>query len=290
MNKLKLSILLSAFYFLVPASFAGAATFYFNSDIGSEVGVGQIIPVNILLDSDGQNLNAVETKIIYSGNLLKPVSVNDASSIFGLWLERPNLESGALAVKGIIPNGFNWNAGVLLRVYFEALRAGEARLSFEQTSALLNDGQGTKAQAKLKPLNIRILSAKELQQIAETDPYLPESFKPVIIQNPDIFDGKYAVIFSTQDKQSGIAYYEVQESLSRRPDSDKWEKAESPYLLKDQPRYSYVFVKAVDQKGNERIMKLPPLNYAHWYQRPIAYLIFLILLLTLLTALKRYML
>jgi len=42
---------------------------------------------------------------------------------------------------------------------------------------------------------------------------------------------------------------------------------ESPYLLKDQKLKSFIYVKAVDKAGNERIATLAPRYPLKWYEK-----------------------
>ena len=71
--------------------------------------------------------------------------------------------------------------------------------------------------------------------------------------------------FSAQDKELGIDYYEVWENNKKYDINDignieeaEWAKTENPHLLKDQNLESYIYVKAVDKAGNERIEVIPP--------------------------------
>ena len=89
------------------------ASLYFNSPSGAEIGVGQTVPVEVLLDADGQNLNAVELGVIYNKNFLEPVGFKDGGSIVQFWVERPDLSAEKLVFKGIMPNGFNWQKGLI---------------------------------------------------------------------------------------------------------------------------------------------------------------------------------
>lgn len=78
---------------------------------------------------------------------------------------------------------------------------------------------------------------------ADTQPPLP--FEPKLVSDPAIHGGKYVLVFSTTDAESGIDHYEVKEGLLR------WERAESPYVLPLQHLPKIIVVKAVDRAGNE---------------------------------------
>ena len=67
----------------------------------------------------------------------------------------------------------------------------------------------------------------------------------------NIFDGKYFLVFATQDKGSGIDHYEVSED-----NGASFIPAVSPYLLKNQSLDTKIIVKAFDKKGNEKIAEV----------------------------------
>ena len=72
------------------------------------------------------------------------------------------------------------------------------------------------------------------------------------------------LIFTTQDKGSGIEYYAVQERSREVIDEKAWQRTVSPYVLADQNLKKYIYVKAVDKKGNERIALIRPTSTS-WY-------------------------
>jgi len=105
---------------------------------------------------------------------------------------------------------------------------------------------------------------------------------PEVSRDPNIFDGKWFLVFATQDKGSGIDHYEVLERRELKIQKlgfskekslhskfyilNPWRVAESPYLLKDQELKSYIYVKAIDKAGNERVATLSPRNLLKWYE------------------------
>ncbi len=128
----------------------------------------------------------------------------------------------------------------------------------DSSQVLLNDGLGTPADPEKKGALLTILSEEPefpkdewLQELKE-DVIPPESFEIEIGQDPSLFEGKYFLIFSTTDKQTGIDYYEVKEG------GKEWTRAESPYLLKDQKLKTIIKLSAVEKAGNERIVLTGP--------------------------------
>jgi hypothetical protein len=84
----------------------------------------------------------------------------------------------------------------------------------------------------------------------------PEEFMLEITE----IEGKKYLVFNTRDAVSGVDRYEVKEKKERntldkfffgRVNEKNFEKATSPYLLKDQDLKSDIIVKAIDKAGNE---------------------------------------
>jgi len=123
---------------------------------------------------------------------------------------------------------------------------------------LLHDGLGTKASLITEGALLSILSGipefprQEWQELLKGDTIIPESFLIILEQNPVVFEGKYFITFSTTDKQTGIAHYEVQEG------EKEWKRADSPYLLEDQGLSGTIRVKVIDKAGNEYVAEYVP--------------------------------
>lgn len=105
--------------------------------------------------------------------------------------------------------------------------------------------------------------SKKVTFRAMVDTTPPEQFTLEIAE----IEGKQYLVFSTIDKTSGVDHYEVFEQppknffeiLSNKLKSeDKWQIAQSPYLLEDQELESIIKVKAVDKAGNTRIAEIVP--------------------------------
>jgi len=111
---------------------------------------------------------------------------------------------------------------------------------------------------------------------------------PEIAQNSAITNGKWFLVFATQDKGSGIDHYKVKETRQRFLDIfSKWISGESPHVLQDQELRSYIFVKAVDKAGNTRIEKITPKNPLRWYENYENWIIIKVGILAALLATKK---
>ncbi|MDO8442888.1 MAG: cohesin domain-containing protein [bacterium] len=266
-QKLKILFLLPIFYFLFTFS-AKAAELNLTSQTQT-IGVGQQFQVDLALDTKGEDINAVEGKIIFPADLLEIKKINDGNSIINFWIDpvKNCVSNGVkkpdeICFSGIVPGGYNDSKGLIFSITFLAKKEGSGAIKFSGVKVLRNDGKGTPVDVKISNFQFAIKEVglpKELPEIKDTEP--PEDFKPEIAQSPEIFDGKYFLVFATQDKMSGIANYKMREG--------EWgwfRIAESPYLLKDQDLKSFIYVKAIDKSGNERIAAVKPKYPIKWYE------------------------
>jgi len=273
---------------------ASAAILYFDSSY-HDFYVGDEFEAVLMLNTENQSINAVEGKIILSENLAVE-KIIDGDSIINLWVQKPTINSqNEIAFSGIVPGGFvgQLNSqikgllpGVIFRMILKVKSAGEIKIDTLNTRVLLNDGRGTEA-----PLSILTLSAMTYSgsrtgpaTAIRQDKTPPELFTPEISRSPDTFNNQWFLVFMTQDKGYGIDHYELSEVspiiynipwLGKLIISESFKVAESPYLLKDQGLKSYIYVKAVDKAGNERIAMLTPKQPFKWYE----YLVFFVIII-----------
>ena len=241
-----------------------AAELFFEAK-NREFTQGEEFLVSIFLNSLEESINAAEGRVLFPENLLEVKEIRDGNSIITFWIERPKIEQlGIIGFSGIIPGGYQETKGFLLSVVFRAKASGNGAIEIRDAKVLLNDGEGTSTDVKISNFQFSIfkeapISQTPILEIKDTDP--PEYFKPEIAQSPEIFDGKYFLVFATQDKGSGIDHYELCEGSKK-----KCVIAESPYLLQNQKLDQQIFVKAVDKSGNERVIMLPPQKPLPWYK------------------------
>jgi len=227
-------------------------------------GVDQQFLVGLYLDTENEeNINAMEGTLYYPSELLELKEIRDGNSIINFWIERPKSEHvGQIHFSGITPGGYRGQKGFIFEAIFRATTIGNGAVEIRESSVLQNDGKGTSVNIKISNFQFSIsqqIQNSELQiptSIIDTEP--PEIFKPEIAQSRELFEGKWFVVFATQDKGSSIDHYEVIENRSQKIENGSWIQEESPYLLQDQSLKSYVYIKAVDKAGNERIAVLSP--------------------------------
>lgn len=260
----------------------------FGAEIGlfsktKEVGLEQF-RIDVILDTQNENLNAVEGTLIFPQNLLAFSRFTLGDSIINFWLQKPGLESGGeIIFSGIIPGGY-YGKGKIFSVVFKALEQGDVSFELAGLKVLLNDGQGTAKNLNDSRYTMTIKRGAEtgLIQLENGDDFEPpESFSVHLAKDKDIFEGKWFIVFETQDKKSGIDHFEVAERkpgflISGKPSGFEWVFTESPYVLKNQELKSDVYVKAVDGTGNERIEFLAAPGAIGWYKNYFVWIIILV--------------
>ena len=253
--------------FVAPPVFA--AEIYFEAP--NQLGIESKFETTLFLNTEKEEINAIEGRITFPRNLLDLKEIRDANSIVNFWVEKPKTDPiGKIAFSGIIPGGYHGSRGLLLTLIFISKQEGVGTIELQEAKTLLNDGRGTSASLRVSDSKFSIskqipTSQTSISEVKDKRP--PESFVPEITQSPDLFDGKWFVVFAAQDKGSGIDYYEVKESRQRIVSIfSRWILAESPHVLQDQGLRSYVSVRAVDKAGNAQVQKIPPRNPLAWYE------------------------
>lgn len=275
--------------FLLFASSALAAEMFIETKT-AEMGIGQNFRVFVYADTKEEIINAVGAEIKYPNDLLKLEDWSDGNSIINFWVKRPRRAEGLLSFEGVILGAHQSDRGLLLILNFKTLKEGAGIISFGDSSqVLLHDGKGSKAELSFRNLEINISSdILSTPETKEKDREPPEPFQPIISRDKNMFDNQWFLIFRTEDKQSGMDYYEVLEApqieIALKP---KWKRAESPYFLSDQMLSSVIRVKAVDKQGNARVVEMPskyPPSLFVWHKSWIVWvsLLLLIILLTML--------
>ncbi len=235
---------------------------------------GDTFLVEVRIDTQGECINAVKAELSFTNNVLEIKDFSQGNSLLSLWIKEPEFsnETGLVSFSGGIPGGYcgeltgdpgksNLLGRIIFQVYKTPLinKSVSTRVEFSENSyVLLHDGLGTKASLITEGALLSILSGipefprQEWQELLKGDTIIPESFLIILEQNPVVFEGKYFITFSTTDKQTGIAHYEVQEG------GKEWKRADSPYLLEDQGLSDTIRVKAIDKAGNEYVAEYVP--------------------------------
>lgn len=128
-----------------------AATLFMQPASGDLV-VGDTFALEVRLDTEGEEINAVEAHVAIPRDAFEVIDVDNGGSVFTLWPRPPqfSLEEGTADFAGGTPEGFIGKDGLLGRIFLRAKSAGDtATLSFKDTRAFLNDGNATPARVSL---------------------------------------------------------------------------------------------------------------------------------------------
>jgi len=275
---------LLALFLVLPVG-AEAAEIFFEAET-NEIAPGQQFRVDVLLDPEGETLNAVQGELVFPAEFVEIREIRDGGSIVSLWVERLALVGESrVRFAGVMPGGFagvlsphyeGVRAGLLFTLVVEGRREGAGEFRFAEAEALLHDGQGIRAELSMINFQFSIsdqVSGFTFQVSGEEDTTPPEAFEPQIARDPSLFAGKWFLVFAAQDKGFGISHYEVCEGWRR------CEKAESPYLLKNQRLNEKITVKAIDKAGNERVVELAPSFPQKWYENALAWGILMVIVI-----------
>ena len=270
-SKFKITILTIGFFVFFPMVSLGAKLYLEPAQ--GEYHQSDIFIVELRIEVD-ECINLVKADLSFSEDNLEIVDFSRGESILTLWINPPFIdqEKGLISFIGGVPGGYcgkiqgdpgpsNLLGRAIFRVKdipFQGLEEKRATINFLDTSEVfLNDGLGTKSELFLKGASFKILTKSaspkdEWQEELRKDTFPPEPFEIEIRREPTVFEGKYFIIFSATDKQSGIDHYEIKEGQR------EWREAVSPYLLEDQTLEGTIKVMAVDMAGNKRIQEISP--------------------------------
>lgn len=258
----KISLLLLLVWITLPFS-AEAASIYAVAQ--PEVQTQEVFPVEIFLDTEGQNINALEGTLELSQNI-SVEEVRFSGSIVSFWLDEPKKGRGSvISFSGLIPAGYQGSPektgkGNLFTLYVRSANPGVGAISFRDSIAYLNDGEGTAVNLSKSPIDFSVVPDGLSGAAPDRDSFPPDSFVPEIVSGEPFGLLGDVLVFSAIDKDSGIDRFEVGFShLAYLPDSlIQYSVITSPYTLPDDARESYIFIKAIDRQGNERTVTIAP--------------------------------
>ena len=105
--------------------------------------VGKVFPVKLIVDANGQSINAVHADIIFPADKLEVVDVSKENSIFSFWPEEPHISDSKISFSGGLPNPGFIGIGEVITVNFRAKKEGPVNLEIGEGKVLANDGLGT---------------------------------------------------------------------------------------------------------------------------------------------------
>ena len=229
-----------------------ATTVIFDTDVSTPAGT---VSIPVILENDQHNINTLQGEVSIDGPITE-LTILEGRSIVPIWVERPIVEGNRISFSGIIPGGLR-DDGLLFIVQFKAKTGDTVTLRSNNSVFFLNDGNGTALEGDTSERKVTFTEELPETEI-ERDFIPPEIFTPAVGSDPSVFNGKYFIAFATQDKQSGLSHYEIQEQFFNTIDPDDWKLVRSPYVLKHQSLTHHIFVKAVDYEGNIRVVHIEP--------------------------------
>jgi hypothetical protein len=248
--------------FLVPTAVFGAQAYFVTSQ--SVVGVEKGVLVDVYVDTDAVAVNAIEGSVLFPAGALTVVDIRNGNSALNFWVEQPKESSkGTVSFSGITPGGVAGKL-YLFSIFYKTKQEGGATLRFESLRVLKHNGTGEEIELQTPSYALRITHDQDTDPNTVSgifDTVAPEDFRPEISSNEDIYDGRYTVVFATQDKGSGIDHFEIKEGFW-----GDFTYAESPYLLTDQSLHKKIYIKAIDKNQNNRVVVLNPQNPILWYR------------------------
>jgi len=233
--------------------------------------VNQDFRVDLLVDAEGEDINAVGGKVAWPSEL-EIRSILTAESIVSLWAQRPYYDGESLIFSGVMPGGYRGSysnkssalqPGVLMSLVLRARKATEVKITFAELSVYPNDGSGEALRVAKPEFDLVAYGNPATDTgkatVIKNDKIAPQDLVASIERSPDVADNQWFVVFAARDQESGIANFYIAESKTARPEGD-WLAVGSPFVLTDQSRTKYVLIKAVDLNGNETTVTLPPLS------------------------------
>lgn len=269
-----MKLIIPILFFIFMAGGANAAQVYFDPQL-TTYKVGDSFTVSVVLDTEGQPINAVEINIL-APELLKIKNISKRGSVIQLWVSEPSFSGKVINLTGGIPGGTTTSKGTIAKITFEAAAVGEGNIVFlSNSSILINDGLGTKLDIttvggpvfQIVPRPKETVTAPpkpektpvEIKEEGEKDKKKPERFEILFGKDPRVFGGERFISFFTTDEGSGLEHYEVK--LGRGP----YKIAQSPYLIKDIPPRTVIMVRAYDGTGNYRESVYPGIIKRFWW-------------------------
>jgi len=176
---------------------------YFETP-SAEVSPDSEIVIRVLVDSNVP-LNAFETSLSYSADILELMEIQDSRSIINVWQTRPTLEkAGKISFAGGSVKAFKGSGGELLSLRFKTLKIGEASLVYENARAYIADGRGTVANSSSEMLKVSVKSGA-VRLVSET---VPDQTAPSV-ESLKIFEDplnptQKLISFEVRDLESGV--------------------------------------------------------------------------------------
>ena len=133
-----------ALYLVLFVARADAASLQISPSTGIYT-AGTSFTARIVVNTQGQPINAAEGEISFNPDDLSVLSISKAGSIFTLWTREPEFSnaSGRVNFGGGSPSGYTGGAGTVMTITFLTKHAGTTNVTYAVGSILAADGKGT---------------------------------------------------------------------------------------------------------------------------------------------------
>lgn len=146
-------------FLLIPLTAEGAALFFIPQS--QTVYQGDSFIVEVWMDSESDEINAVEIGLAFPADLLEAVDFSKGNSILTLWPYEPKIQNGEITFLAGAPGGFS-GKGLLAKISFLGKETGKSEISFKENSkVLLNDGKATLSELSFLEGNYEIIEKPE---------------------------------------------------------------------------------------------------------------------------------
>lgn len=164
-NKKIIFGLLVYFSFLFGLS-AQAATFSLSLEKAITSPKDDIV-VLVMVDSQGQNVNAAQAKISFPASLLEVNRIDRVDSVFSFWLEEPAFDNakGAVTFVGGSTSGFTGSALKVFKIAFRVKGSGQGQIGVADGAITASDGSGSNVYNSAKGLNVNIPTTAEFTAV-----------------------------------------------------------------------------------------------------------------------------
>jgi hypothetical protein len=252
---------------------------------------GEEFYIDLLLDTEGKSFNGIEGNISFIGGDLSFIRALNVKSIMDLWIENPIIKKYSINFSAISTYGFSgvidpFNQddklpGLITRLFFKPSISGQVLFTTSNFFVTQSDGSGT--MVEIPPISFSV-SVNEKEYIPEANEEVrisePE-IKAYIVQDINLYNNKYVLIFQAKDNNFEIDKVLVKEGKR------KWKEIESPYLLKDQNRSSLINIWAISYSGQSVSITIDPLPDTSKIKSDNIYILILFFVFLLFIFIKR---
>lgn len=204
-----------------PTVVAYAATLSITPDTAVH-SAGATFTVRVLVNTQGETINAADGTISFNPNELTVVSVSESGSIFNLWAEEPSVSGGQITFSGGAPSGYSGSSGTLFTITMRATGSGTARLSWQGGSVLAADGRGSNVLSNMHGASYTV-NAERSEPTPERVEYVAPANTPSApaiesATHPDP-DGWYQATDATLSWSVPTGVTEVRTAVNRDPNA-----------------------------------------------------------------------